>query len=244
MIKKLLQSIRFQKNFKSSVASIKQIEQKYDLNDWYFSTMIDYNFKPNIQFCIKWLLKNIKEDDVVYEAGCGIAANLLYLRLRKKFTPMAGDLVKKNIQALEEIFQSKNIAINTRVEDSTHPQSFNQSINFVISLNWHYLIENFNYDDYLKNLSDIIDEQRGFVILDVVDAEYDTWPNNEYNIHDWELPELERRKSQYQTRIAKGEFLNLCKKHNFELVETFEDKRRVFKRVYILKKIDSLHIVQ
>jgi len=185
----------------------------------------------------RWIKAHLPRDARILSAGCGIGVNLLALHANG-FTQLEGfDIDERAINAAQELSREIGATgIRLWTDDGVQPlRATAGAYDAIEAMNWVMLVPGLELTAFLNEYAALL-RPGGVLFLDVIDAEYDTQPGNQWNTADRELLEHARRPSEYKLRPSLADVRAAAAQAGLEIVGTFSRKQRFPKRVYVLRK--------
>ena len=183
-----------------------------------------------------WILDNCLKDSVIYEPGCGCGLNLIWLGQQGFLKLHGSDIKYEAIVAAKELASLAALDINLWEDDALQPKKLPNDVDIIIALNWTSLVEQFELDKFLFMYSRII-RKFGYMIIDVIDTDYNAVLNNQYLTSDWSKPVAERCPSEYKIRHSYEQVVSQTNVAGFEIIYKIKQNQVIPKVVYILRKI-------
>ena len=185
-----------------------------------------------------WIARNLPRDAVVLETGCGCAWNLIWLGQRG-FSQLHGmDINREALAAGRDLSLLAGLDVRLYEADCTGPVPLPFAIDVLMALNWTYHDDSFDLEHFLRCYGERM-RPGGNLVMDVVDASYDQVLGNAYLSSDRELPEEQRRPSEYRVRYSREEVTSALERHGFRIVETFTEEQAVPVVVYVARKMEQ-----
>lgn len=184
----------------------------------------------------RWLCGVLPSDAIIFEPGCGSAANLLWLG-QKGFRRLYGSDISP--QALElgvELAASLRLPLEIWQDDGLHPVRLPHNLDGILSVNWLYHIPGADFSDFMRRYGDAL-KPGGYLACDMVTRQYDRTPGNQWHSQDKHLPEAQRRPSEYTIRLDPDEVRRIAAQNGFTLVRhTCFALSRPQRAVYLLQR--------
>lgn len=196
---------------------VKTCSQKAQASDWHTYAIRRRPWRPHVCVPCTWLSKAMPRSAHIFEAGCGSGANLLWL-WQEGFTRLGGnDISPEAVRMCALLAEYSKASVEARVDDALAPTSPPRDVDVLLSLNWLYHVPGASlhdlFDVYANSLS-----PHGYVVFDVVSHRYNQIKNNQFHSKDKELPEEQRRPSEYTFRMSPQEVQDCVKAHGFTLL--------------------------
>ena len=184
----------------------------------------------------RWLCGVLPRDAVVFEPGCGSAANLLWLGQRG-FRRLAGsDISSEALELGMRLAGNLHLPLEVWPDDALHPARLPQQLDGILSVNWLYHIPGADLGAFLRLYGPAL-KPGGYLACDMVTRHYDQMPGNQWHSEDRGLPEAQRRPSEYTLRLDPEEVRELAEQNGFRLVRhTCFVLSRPQRAVYLLRR--------
>jgi len=215
---------------------VDSILDKYNVQPWFKYIYRERCSRWDVVEPCSWIESNIALDAPILSVGCGVGFNLFWLS-EHGFKNLYGfDIDFKAIKAGSTLAKGR-YPLHLWVDNGISPGALPDTKFTVVELlNWTMLIKKFPYHRVFKTYYQHI-SPKGFLIIDAIDSAYNEVENNQYLTSDWNKPVLERKKTEYLTRISHDEICLIASKYGFELTAVIDNPQIIPKKVYIFKKI-------
>ncbi len=186
-----------------------------------------------------WIAKNISPNKNILETACGVGFNLFWLA-ELGYTNLFGfDIDPKAIRAGYEISEYSKLPLSIWVDDGISPHLLPpKKYSCILGLNWTFLIENYSLKVFLKTYIPVLEDD-GVLIFDIIDASYDSIPDNEYLSSDIFKPVNERQSSEYKFRLSLDQVKKELEVFGLTIIEIITEEQKIPKFVYIASRVSS-----
>src|SRR5581483_26872 len=210
--------------------------ERYEVQPWFKHAFRDRVGRWDCWRPCVWVAHNFPKDAAVLSLGTGVGYNLVWLA-QHGFTNLHGlDIDARAIAAGKEIAQRANLPMNLWVDDALHPQQLpSEKFSVIEALVWIHLLKDFLLPELLELYVPHLAEN-GVFIVDMIDAEFNALPNNQYHTQDWEKPVAERRPSEYKTRLSEQQMREIFLSKGLQLAEVIREPQKVPKAVYVARR--------
>jgi glycosyltransferase involved in cell wall biosynthesis/2-polyprenyl-3-methyl-5-hydroxy-6-metoxy-1,4-benzoquinol methylase/tetratricopeptide (TPR) repeat protein/GT2 family glycosyltransferase len=187
----------------------------------------------------QWMARNIEPKAPVLSIGTGVGFNLFWLA-ENGFTHLHGtDIDGKAVDAGRKIALTSGLPVALVVDDALKGEALrNEQFAVIEALNWCHLLEDFSLDRLLDRYTPHLREH-GVFIFDAIDAAYNALPGNQYNTADGAKPEIERRPSEYRTRLSRTDVEAAFARHGLHIEAAFSEPQTIPKVVYVGRLVAS-----
>jgi len=181
----------------------------------------------------EWVLKHFPKDAPVLSLGAGVGFNLFWLA-QHGFSDLLGlDLDPAAIAAGQEIAREAGLPVHLWVDDALKPQWLPaKKFGVIEALIWVCLAEEFPLakvlERYLPHLA-----AGGVFIVDIIDAAYNSWPDNQYHTQDRDKPMADRRGSEYKHRFTEPQVRQMFEDKRMTLTDVIRESTGIPKTVYV-----------
>lgn len=184
----------------------------------------------------RWLLEVLPPFAHVFEPGCGSGANLFWLGIKGSKKLSGADISPEAVEMGKLLAKDMNLSIDIWQDDCLHPTRLPEDVDGMVSVNWLYHIQGASLDSFLRTYVPAI-KKGGYLALDMVTRHYDRQHGNQWHTKDIQLPEKQRRPSEYTIRLDSHEVVAAAQKCGLTLVRStcfvFSRPQRA---VYLLRR--------
>ena len=219
---------------------LKEALAAYNVNDWYLTRMYrEWWMRWYVWEPLFWIKRQVKNSDAkVFECGCGVGLNLLWLAQNGYHYLFGADLSLEAIQAGELLSKRLGYSLDLWQDDAICPQKKPENMDVLLALNWTYYsyVDGFDLECFLKDYAGCL-VSGGYFVIDVIDSKWNLVPNNQYLTSDWGKPEAERSPSEYAKRYSKEEVVSAARVAKLRVVHSISHDSEIIPRiVYCLQR--------
>ncbi|MBI1178019.1 glycosyltransferase [bacterium] len=188
-----------------------------------------------------WAAEHLSTETPVLSLGCGVGFNLFWLA-EHGFTELYGcDIDPRTVAAGTEIATKTGFPIQFWQDDGLSPHHLPEmAFGLIEALNWTHLIEGFSLDDFLDRYLPHL-EVGGIIVLDVIDAAYNDFPDNQYCTQDRSKPVAEKRPSEYRVRHSRAEIEQIFSRSGLTIESIFQETQEIPKIVYVARRSGAVN---
>lgn len=205
---------------------------------WHASVIKSRMTRDEVIVSCNYILNYVGKHEKVREIACGSGHNLIWLA-QNGFTDLRGyDLDDKVIHVARKIAECLQYShIIFRIEKAFEQYTEND-IAVLMAVNFLYVIHSSKSSliDLLSFYRNMLKES-GVIIADVIDSSFNDVYNNQYYTSDWNLPEEERRPSEYLFRVSLEEVVQAASQCGYIIDAIFPALAQPQKVVYVFRKI-------
>lgn len=219
-----------------SPAMLKDFMRRTKAPHWHEYAIRQRQWRRHACTACRWLCGVLPRDAAVFEPGCGSAANLLWLG-QKGFHRLSGsDISAEALELGVQLAGSLHLPLEVWHDDALHPLHLPQQLDGILSVNWLYHIPGVDLGDFLRRYRSAL-KPGGYLACDMVTRHYDRVPGNQWHSDDGNLPEEQRRPSEYTLRLDPEEVRQLAEQNGYRLVRsTCFVLSRPQRAVYLLQR--------
>jgi SAM-dependent methyltransferase len=198
------------------IDAIEPIVRSTGAEPWFVWSIQNRRTRGETNSAMDWIVEHISKHRLIFEVGCGCGANLIWLAQHGFHNLVGTDHSASAIAAAKQLADLTQQKISVDVASGFVPSENllgNQKIDVLLAINCIYYAP-IDMTEYLKACRDKL-VPGGYVIFDMVDRSFESIPNNQYMLDDWQLPEAKRRPSQYVVRISPSDLSERAAKAGF-----------------------------
>lgn len=215
----------------------------HNVDNWYLTRMYrEWWMRWYVWEPLFWIKTRIKNTDArIFECGCGVGLNLLWLAQNKYRYLFGADLNPGAIQVGRFLSEKLGCSFVLWEDDGVFPQKKPENMDAIFALNWTYYsyVEGFELDSFLNTYASCL-KQGGYMVMDVIDSKWNLVPNNEYLTSDWNKPESARSPSEYAKRYSCTDVVSAGEKAGLRVVHTISHASEIIPRVvYFFQREDN-----
>lgn len=219
-----------------SPAMLKDFMRRTKAPHWHEYAIRQRQWRRHACTACRWLCGVLPRDAAVFEPGCGSAANLLWLGQRGFHRLSGSDISAEALELGVQLAGSLHLPLEVWHDDALHPSRLPQQLDGILSVNWLYHIPGADLGDFLRRYRPAL-KPGGYLACDMVTRHYDHVPGNQWHSADRELPEEQRRPSEYTLRLDPEEVRQLAEQNGYRLVRsTCFVLSRPQRAVYLLRR--------
>ena len=125
--------------------------------------------------------------------------------------------------------------INLWKDDCFSPTHTLQKVDAILSVNWLYHVSKASMEHFLETYIGSL-SKGGYIFCDTIDSRYNNYPDNQYHTSDLNLPEYQRRPSEYTFRMSHDDMHRITKKMRFSIIKFAAAFGKIPRTVWILQK--------
>jgi 2-polyprenyl-3-methyl-5-hydroxy-6-metoxy-1,4-benzoquinol methylase len=221
---------------KIQISDVNKTVTKNNISNWYSYIIKERKNRKDIISVCNWIAWNFKSKNEILETGCGIGSNLFWLA-QNGFNKLHGfDINNQVISSALELSNILNYKIIFWCDEGLNPINIQNKYKIILALNWIHYCKNFNLEMFLKIYSNYI-VINGFIIIEIIDASFNSVENNQFHTSDWTKPLHERRPSEYLIRISEVDVLKIAKQNKFEIKKVFKTNQIIPRKTYVFYTI-------
>ncbi len=202
---------------------------------WHYYAIRQRCWRRHICIASGWLADALPRDASIFEPGCGSGANLIWLAQRG-FSHLSGSDISPNAVSLcRKLAGHFRAPLDIWPDNSLQPQRLPAGLDAILSVNWLYHVPKSSLADFLALYRHSL-LQHGLLAFDMISADYNRQPNNQYHTEDWKKPEQLRRPSEYTLRLSTADVSRQAAAAGFQLKKTTHLHTCPPRDVYLLQK--------
>ncbi len=214
---------------------VSRIVERNEAQSWFLYAFKSRRRRWDLWRTAYWLEDHLPRDARIMETGCGCGLNLIWLGQRGFERLYGFDNDPKAIAAAQELAELASVSVDSWVDDGITPQRLpTEPLNAIVSLNWSFLVEQFELRSFLDVYRSHLTAE-GLIVIDVIDAAYNRVPKNQYLTSDWNKPAEERQPSEYRVRYSAEQVHQIAGQLGMQVVDRISKPQTVPKSVYFLK---------
>lgn len=220
-----------------SQARLDEIMRLSRAEPWHAHAISHRQARRHACVACRWLVEVMPPAAHVFEPGCGSGANLLWLGLKGAKRLSGADISPEAVIMGQHLARDMGLPLQIWQDDCLKPTRLPESADGMVSVNWLYHIPGASLDAFLQTYAPAL-KRGGYLALDMVTRHYDRQPGNQWHTKDRQLPEGQRRPSEYTIRMDAHEVEDTARHNGFTLLRsTCFLLSRPQRAVYLLQRI-------
>jgi peptidoglycan/xylan/chitin deacetylase (PgdA/CDA1 family) len=206
-------------NYPLDITLLKTSIEKHNAQEWYYNTALDRLSRIELAIAMDWIYSYVPYEKSIYELGCGSGNNLAWLSVHG-YTNLGGsDIDDKALKVANDMSSSIGAQWSLDIDDILIPKCIPSETYILLALNCTYLLDDFDIASFLEKIFNILPND-AYLIIDQIDASFNSRPKNEFHSSDWSAEQHIPRKSEYRVRYSLGQIFNFTKKLNLYVVRS------------------------
>lgn len=218
------------------LAEVERIIARRGVQPWFLYAFQTWKQRPEPRETCRWLRARLHTDAKVLEAGCGMAANLIWFSQRGFRNLYGFDSDEATIAAAKDLCGAIGAQVRLWCDEGTRPEMLlSRPYDAILLLNWLYSAVDLDLADLCGRYAAAL-ANRGWLAIEVIDCSYDEVPGNAYLTSDRDKPEGERRPSEYKRRHSASDVERAAYGADLAIADRIAVPQTVPRIVYLLTR--------
>jgi len=219
-------------DYAGDLSLLQKLVAPHQAQAWYVTTARDRLDRRELAQAMSWIFNHIPHEAPIFEVGCGSGNNLVWLA-RHGYAQLGGsDVDDKALLVARGMADSVGVPWRLERGDLLAPEHVPQGTAVLLAMNCTYLLDAFSLEDFLRRAFPRLVKE-GYVVTDQIDAALNGKPDNQYHSADRNLPEEQRRRSEYRVRCAAPEVQAMVRKLGLQMVCAMPSFQAIPRVVYV-----------
>ena len=238
LVRYLLDRVPFGRGLPIAKSRVESIRCETGAEPWHTEAIVMRWQRPYASVATRWLGEILPAGSRVFEPGCGSGANLFWLGLRAGHKLYGSDISETALAMAKRLSSHFQIPIELWQDDGLNPAKLPEGMDGIVSVNWLYHVPGASLEDFLATYRPTLN-MGGFVAVDMVTKAYNKRFGNQWHSDDLNLPEEQRRPSEYKIHLDKDEVRGIASRCGFSLErDTCFRTKNPQRAVYLLRRVE------